>query len=178
MVIIWHPQILFFSLWLGRCPHGWIISPSKTKCFGFMYSPKSWNDSETQCNSFGGNLAALVTYQEFSYAQNLCNGTLGGCWVGGRASNSSNDFVWKWSDNVSKWNDSIFPSATLQSNCKNASCHRNESVETCTLIFGGPATPFLRDEKCNSSHPFICMINLGTLSSLEFSIHYSSWLTM
>ncbi|XP_023542624.1 C-type lectin receptor-like tyrosine-protein kinase At1g52310 [Cucurbita pepo subsp. pepo] len=144
----------------GRCPHGWFISPNKTKCYGFMSVPKSWNESESQCNEYGGNLAALITYQEFSFAQNLCNGTLGGCWVGGRAFNSSNDFVWKWSDNVSKWNDSMFPSSALQSNCKNVSCRANDSVETCTSISGGLATPLLKDEKCNSSHPYICMIDL------------------
>ncbi|XP_022923999.1 C-type lectin receptor-like tyrosine-protein kinase At1g52310 isoform X2 [Cucurbita moschata] len=144
----------------GRCPHGWFISPNRTKCYGFMSSPKSWNESENQCNGLGGNLASLITYQEFSFAQNMCNGTFGGCWVGGRVFNSSNNLVWKWSDNVSKWNDSIIPSTASQSNCKNVSCRMNDLIETCALIVGGLAAPFLRDEKCNSSHPFICMINL------------------
>lgn len=132
-----------------------------------MSSSHSWNESESKCNSFGGNLAAPITYQEFSFAQKLCNRTIGGCWVGGRVFNSSNDFVWKWSDNASIWNDSVIPSTALQSNCKNVSCRMNDSVGKCTLIFGGQATPLLKDEKCNSSHPFICMINPGMLSYLS-----------
>lgn len=178
VVMIQHLPTVLFSLWLGRCPHGWYISPNNTKCYGFMSSSQPWNESETQCNRFGGNLAAPITYQEFSFAQNLCNRTLGGCWVGGRVLNSSDGFVWKWSDNVSKWNDSILPSTALQSNCKNVSCRMNNLVETCSLIFSGPGTPFLKVEKCNTSHPFICMLNTGMALSWMFWSHYSSWLAM
>ncbi|KAL5993712.1 hypothetical protein ACLOJK_040970 [Asimina triloba] len=89
---------------------------------------------------------------------NLCNDKVNGCWVGGRGFNSTNGFSWKWSDNMSIWNESVFPGAPFHSNCNNASCHDINLVDLCTLVSNGRAA--LVGARCNTSHEFICMVNI------------------
>lgn len=141
------------------CPTGWDISPDKSKCFQYIRSTKSWNDSETICKGYGGHLAALTSFQELSSVRGLCGDVVNGCWVGGRAVNSTVGFHWKWSDNTSYGNESIFPATPVQSNCTNLPCHINDSFDLCTLVTNGSTT--LLAERCNVSHTFICMIDTG-----------------
>ncbi|XP_015880941.3 C-type lectin receptor-like tyrosine-protein kinase At1g52310 isoform X2 [Ziziphus jujuba] len=141
------------------CPTGWTIGPSKSKCFGYIGTSLSWNGSETHCNSYGGHLAALAMSEELNFAENLCGKTTNGCWVGGRRVKSTFGLGWKWSDNTSQWNESIFSLVSLQSNCSSLSCHNNVSVDFCTLVINGSAS--LSGENCNNSREFICMVEIG-----------------
>lgn len=136
------------------CPSYWVIDPSKSKCFRYMAEFMSWDQSESYCRGYDGHLAALETTQELSFAQKVCNGSINGCWVGGRSINST-VVGWKWSDNTSLWNESIFPSLSFPSNCTKTSCHISNS---CTLVSNGNNS--LMTEKCNASHAFICMVNI------------------
>nr|DAD27273.1 TPA_asm: hypothetical protein HUJ06_028741 [Nelumbo nucifera] len=138
------------------CPDGWEISPSKSKCFRLIASSLSWDESESQCKEYYGHLAALTSSQELSFAGKLCSTTVNGCWVGGRGFNSTSGFSWKWSDNTTHWNESIFPGAPFRSNCSNSSCQGINLINTCTLVTNGQAT--LVGKRCNTSHEFICML--------------------
>ncbi|XP_034711195.1 C-type lectin receptor-like tyrosine-protein kinase At1g52310 [Vitis riparia] len=134
------------------CPPDWITGPDKNKCFRHIGNPQSWDVSEAYCKSLGGHLAALTSFQELSSVQNLCGESNNGCWVGGRRVNSTFGAGWKWSDNTSHWNESIFP------NCTNSSCHIKNSVDSCTLVTNGSTS--LIGERCNMSHASICMIDI------------------
>lgn len=124
-----------------------------------MGSRQSWNESEILCKSYSGHLAALASFQELNFARNLCDEAVDGCWVGGRVVNSSIGFHWKWSDNTSYWNGSIFSEAPFPSNCTGLSCHTNNSSDLCTLVASGSAS--FSSERCNTSHVFICMLDIG-----------------
>lgn len=147
------------------CPSYWVIDPSKSKCFRYMAEFMSWDQSESYCRGYDGHLAALETTQELSFAQKVCNGSINGCWVGGRSINST-VVGWKWSDNTSLWNESIFPSLSFPSNCTKTSCHISNS---CTLVSNGNNS--LMTEKCNASHAFICMVNIGMTITSDIVLH-------
>ena len=153
------------------CPPDWITGPDKNKCLRYIGNPQSWDVSEAYCKSLGGHLAALTSFQELSSVQNLCGESNNDCWVGGRGVNSTFGAGWKWSDNTSHWNESIFP------NCTNSSCHIKNSVDSCTLVTNG--STFLIGERCNMSHASICMIDIGmpltytTVRFLFISITFS-----
>ncbi|XP_059625514.1 C-type lectin receptor-like tyrosine-protein kinase At1g52310 [Cornus florida] len=138
------------------CPSGWVISPSKMKCFRSIASSQSWGKSETHCKVYNGHLAALTSFQELSFVQKLCGETASECWVGGKGVNSTIGFGWKWSDNTSNWNESIIPEAF--SSCPNSSCHIDNSIDLCTLVSKG--TTLLRAERCNIPHDFMCMLEI------------------
>ena len=103
-------------------------------------------------------MAALTSLQELTYVQQLCGQIVNGCWVGGHGIKSAVGFHWKWSDNTSHWNASIYAGASFDSNCSNFSCHDNTGVDLCTLVNNGSK---LVDERCNKSHAFICMLDAG-----------------
>ncbi|KAL5544911.1 hypothetical protein UlMin_008695 [Ulmus minor] len=141
------------------CPTNWTIGPNKNKCFGYIKNQLSWNESETNCITRGGHLAALSTLEELTFAKNLCGKTVG-CWVGGRGINSTLGSGWKWSDNTTHWNESIFSSVTPHSNCSSSFCHRNSSIDLCTGVAIGSASLF--GERCDISHEYICMVDIGS----------------
>lgn len=144
-------------LWAeARCPNGWTVGPNKSKCFGYIGSHLSWNESEILCNSRGGHLAALATTEELNFVENLCRNSTNGCWVGGIDVNTTSGLGWKWSDNTSQWNKSI----PFLSNCSSLTCANNGSVDLCTLVINGSAS--LLHERCNRSHELICMSEIGT----------------
>lgn len=146
----------FILSWIGPCPSGWVIGPDKSKCFRYTRSPLSWNESEALCEGYRGHLAALTSLEELSFARGICREVVNGCWVGGRGINSTIGFGWKWSDNTSHWNDSIF---SVQSNCTGFACHTNNSVGLCTLLINGSTSAI--SERCNMSHAYICKIDIG-----------------
>ncbi|KAK3432443.1 hypothetical protein EUGRSUZ_E04320 [Eucalyptus grandis] len=139
----------------GTCPKDWVVGPSKGKCFRFFATRLSWNDSEASCRNESGHLAALVSIKEVNLTQQLCNSTSSGCWVGGRKVNSSDSFGWKWSDDSSQWNGSIFQNLTSTSNCLSTACQLSSSVDSCTLVTNGSAS--LSVEECRQLHSFICV---------------------
>ncbi|KAM4075682.1 hypothetical protein ACJW30_12G005500 [Castanea mollissima] len=148
---------------VSPCPSGWFIGPNKSKCFSYMRSPQSWNESENECKRIGGHLAALTSFQELDFAHGLCNDVVKSCWVGGRVVNSTTGFGWKWSDNTSYWNESIRSGTNFQFNCTSSPCPANNSFDLCTLVTKG-STSFTI-ERCNKSHAFICMLDIGDICS-------------
>lgn len=94
--------------------------------------------------------------------QSLCEtsdeGSNGGCWIGGRGTNSSQGFAWRWSDNTTSWNSSAFSGQPFLSNCTGASCGSVDIAESCMLVRDGHL-PLLR-ESCGASHELICMLDL------------------
>ncbi|KAG6499428.1 C-type lectin receptor-like tyrosine-protein kinase At1g52310 [Zingiber officinale] len=138
------------------CPDGWLVSPSKDKCFMHMASSVPWVQSETACQSYNGHLASLTSVGELNFTQSLCVGSIGGCWVGGRGYNSSLEFVWKWFDNMSRWNESVFSSKPSHINCSSDSCNGISLPDLCTLIPNSRVA--LVAESCNTSHEYICMV--------------------
>ncbi|KAL6968905.1 hypothetical protein U1Q18_048260 [Sarracenia purpurea var. burkii] len=139
------------------CPSGYVLSPSKTDCFGYISGSTSWDESEHQCNADGGHLAAISSFQELKFVQELCGEVANGCWVGGRYINSQAGFGWKWSDNISHWNESVITRAPLHSGCANLSCYVNTSNELCTLVTNETS---LVAQGCNRAHSFICMLSI------------------
>lgn len=142
--------------WKAPCPPDWIINEEKSKCFGYIGNFRSWDESETYCKEIGGHLAALTSYEEEHSAQKLCGKNVNGCWVGGRRINTTVGFSWKWSDNMSKWNESIHVVGSFNSSCTSLPCHVHATVDLCTLVSNGSGS--LVTERCNASHPFICMV--------------------
>ncbi|XP_008811054.1 C-type lectin receptor-like tyrosine-protein kinase At1g52310 isoform X2 [Phoenix dactylifera] len=139
------------------CPVGWKAGPSKNKCFIYVGSSLPWDRSEVHCRDLNGHLAALTSVQEFSFAQSLCADSFRGCWVGGRGHNSSLGFGWKWSDNESHWNESVFHGKPFHINCTKASCTSINPTDSCTLVTKDHVA--LVGERCNTSHKLICMID-------------------
>lgn len=142
----------------GRCDPGWFSSPNGKKCFKYNATSLQWNESETYCNGFGGNLAAITSSEELNFVQKLCGNDSNGCWVGGRSINTTAGLGWKWSDNASSWNESIAPKTTLDSSCKNFSCYGFKSVDLCTSITNGAIIA----ERCNVTHASICTLDAGS----------------
>ncbi|XP_050237197.1 C-type lectin receptor-like tyrosine-protein kinase At1g52310 [Mercurialis annua] len=139
------------------CRSGWELTLDKTKCLKYINKSLSWDESEAFCESYGGHLAALASSQQLIFAKQLCGKNASGCWVGGRSINSTVGFGWKWSDNTSYWNGSIFAGAPFDPNCAGLSCRNNSSANFCTLVHD--RNTFLVDERCNNSHAFICMLD-------------------
>ncbi|XP_077232122.1 C-type lectin receptor-like tyrosine-protein kinase At1g52310 [Tasmannia lanceolata] len=161
MGLISNMSLLFYLTSLVRaqsalCPSDWEVGPNKDKCFKCMRSSQSWDRAEAFCQDYHRHLAALTSVQELSYAQKLCAETINGCCVGGRGYNSVVGFSWKWSDNMSRWNESVFPGSPFHFNCTNASCCNINPFDLCTLVTNGHAS--LVGERCNTSHEFICML--------------------
>lgn len=71
--------------------------------------------------------------------------------------NSTIGFVWKWSDNTSYLNGSMV-SESFPLNCTSLLCRNGISADLCTVVNG---TEDLMAERCNSSHAFICMLDVG-----------------
>lgn len=147
------------STWAGKCPVGWSVGPQKDKCFGYINATLAWNESEIHCQSYGGHLAALASFEELSFTENLCQETTHRCWIGGRAINSSVGHDWKWSDNSSYWNETLFLRVPLLSNCGRFSCRGNISTDLCTVVINGSKS--LSGERCNATNGFICMTEIG-----------------
>ncbi|KAL0352655.1 UNVERIFIED_CONTAM: C-type lectin receptor-like tyrosine-protein kinase [Sesamum angustifolium] len=133
------------------CPSGSSGNPSNTRCFKFVASNESWDESEKQCTSYDGHLAAVTSLQELFVLQKLCGENSEACWVGGRVMDEN----WEWSDNTSYWNESISP---IHSGCTNQSCFSNNLTDFCTLMINGTAS--LVAQRCNMSHAFLCMLDM------------------
>ncbi|KAJ8766025.1 hypothetical protein K2173_020541 [Erythroxylum novogranatense] len=137
------------------CPSGWDINSNKSKCFKYIGDSRSWDEAESSCRGYNGHLAALTSYDELNFSQVLCVQNVNGCWAGGRGININSTSNWKWSDNTSRWDDSLLDRGHLPLSCSNISCSDNNVADWCTLVTNG--TTRLVGERCYSSHSFICM---------------------
>ncbi|KAL1537548.1 C-type lectin receptor-like tyrosine-protein kinase [Salvia divinorum] len=134
------------------CLPGWSISLSRTKCVRYNASNESWDESEKQCTSYGGHLAAATSLQDLNELQELCNGSSSGCWIGGRFISGG----WKWSDNTSYSNSSIM---ATQFGCTNQSCLSSNMSGLCTLVMNN-GSALLVAQGCNGLHASLCMLDL------------------
>jgi hypothetical protein len=128
----------------------------------YISSPLSWDKSEAFCHNFSGHLAALSSAEALNFVKSLCGLSSSGCWVGGHRYNTSTGYGWKWSDDVSVWNETAFPGEQLHANCSGAVCGRASSNGMCTLVTNGHTA--LTEKSCNEPHGAICMINHGESS--------------
>lgn len=142
----------------AACLSSWIVNQNKTKCFRYVGSFMTWDESEAYCKSYHGHLAEALSLQDFSFAQNLCSRNFSGCWVGGRGINLAAGMNWSWSDNSSHFNTTMFPMVQFGSGCRNLSCYNGTVVDRCTLFASGLAS--LVAENCSKSHAFLCMADL------------------
>ena len=125
-------------------------------------SSLSWDGSEALCRNFSAHLAALSSTQDLNFAKSLCGASSAGCWVGGRRYNTTTDVGWKWSDDSSSWNETVFPGEPPRANCSGARCGLAASNDMCTLVTGKHAA--LIGKMCGEPHGLICMINHGESS--------------
>uniref|UniRef100_A0A8C3F896 C-type lectin domain-containing protein n=1 Tax=Chrysemys picta bellii TaxID=8478 RepID=A0A8C3F896_CHRPI len=79
------------------CPHNWVGYGGK--CYYFSEAGENWNNSQSNCSSFGASLAAIDTPQEMTFLLR-CKGKLDH-WLGLRR---EQDQPWKWF-NGTKLND-------------------------------------------------------------------------
>ncbi|CAN0909297.1 Disease resistance protein L6 [Linum grandiflorum] len=143
---------------IGWCPSGWESNMNRSTCFKYIGDIQTWEESETRCKGHGGHLAALSSSQELDFVQGLCGQQSGyGCWVGGRGANSSVGFTWKWSDNTTSWNHSLFGAVIFPSNCTNSTCRKDATVESCTVLTNGSTR--IMGERCDENHSSICMLD-------------------
>lgn len=150
-------EIVSFYLQSAFCPQSWISYSSEQKCFKYVANTQSWDEAEIHCQNYNGHLAAVTSFQDFSFLQKQCGENANGCWVGGRGTNFTKGVGWKWSDNSSYWNETISSRLFLNSSCPDLSC-RNSYLDLCTLVTNGTS---LVAQKCNMSHAFLCMIDAG-----------------
>ncbi|KAL8143173.1 hypothetical protein V2J09_016205 [Rumex salicifolius] len=142
---------------IDLCPAGWIADQNKTKCFRYFRALKAWDDSETYCESYKGNLVTLKSISDLIFVHNLCNRSVAGCWVGGRMLNTSTGVGWFWAENTTRVNNSVIPAVQPSSN------YASNMTNLCSVLTYG--LPKLMAESCNKSHAFICMTDMGTNSS-------------
>lgn len=135
------------------CLPGWSINLSRTKCVRYNASNESWDESEKQCTSYGGHLAAATSLQELNELQQLCNASSSGCWIGGRFISGG----WKWSDNTSYSSSSVMPT---QLGCTNQSCLSSNMSDLCTLVMNN-GSALLMAQGCNGLHASLCMLDSG-----------------
>lgn len=145
------------------CPSGWVTGPTEMMCFKYTENAQSWNESETNCTSYHGHLAAPTSLADLKFVQDLCSNATASneCWVGGRSTTNSNTMEWKWSDDTYNWNGTLFTVVTpdLKSSCTNSSCfdyYKDESASLCTVLTNRTAS--LVADRCNVSRASVCML--------------------
>lgn len=141
----------------ASCPEGWQIGPAQNKCFMYISASLSWDRSEALCHNNSGHLAALSSIQELSFAKSLCAASSSACWVGGHHDNTSTGNGWKWSDDSSVWNETVFPGELLHANCNDTSCGVGTSNDLCTLVTNNRGS--IAAKRCSEPHGLICMMN-------------------
>jgi len=91
--------------------------------------------------------------------KSLCGSSSSGCWVGGHHYNTSTGNGWKWSDDSSVWNETVFLGEPLRANCSYPACKVATSSDLCTLVTSGRASIIITEKRCSESHGLICMMN-------------------
>lgn len=140
------------------CPDGWQGGPVQNRCFMYISASLSWDRSEAVCHNYSGHLAAVSSIQELNFVKSLCGSSSTGCWVGGHHYSTSTGNGWKWSDDSSVWNETVFLGEPLPANCSDPACKVATSNDLCTLVTNGqPST--ITEKRCSESHGLICRMN-------------------
>ncbi|XP_041821410.1 ladderlectin-like [Chelmon rostratus] len=125
------------------CPVGW--TAFKDRCFNYIPSPMSWPHAERTCQSQGGHLASVHSFEEHRVIQVMIlrqTHSYPLTWLGGY--DIARDRTWFWSDgspfNFYYWHVG----------------EPNYSAGTSCLLmnFGDPKK--LDDQSCSYRRPFVC----------------------
>ncbi|XP_061627950.1 type-2 ice-structuring protein-like [Phyllopteryx taeniolatus] len=125
------------SLAAAGCPAGW--TQHKNSCFYFDATVLTWVQAEARCQQIGGNLASVVSDDEYAFIQTL---TQNPTWLGG--SDCQTPGAWFWIDGQQmKWRFwcPLKPDNLLSQCCM----QMNAGGDTCW-----------DDVPCSSTLPFVC----------------------
>jgi hypothetical protein len=92
--------------------------------------------------------------------KSLCGSSSLGCWVGGHHYNTSTGNGWKWSDDSSVWNETVFLGEPLHA-CSDAACKVATGSDLCTLVTNNGRVSIIMEKRCSEAHGLICMMNHG-----------------
>ena len=76
----------------------WKYYDVTNKYYKLMTTKKSWSSARSDCESAGGDLASVESYEENSFLQSLDiahKGNTARAWIGGTSSDGS---TWRWKD--------------------------------------------------------------------------------
>ncbi|ESO86195.1 hypothetical protein LOTGIDRAFT_235549 [Lottia gigantea] len=124
------------------CPSGYISYG--TSCYKLVNQPKTWQDAQKLCRSDGAtsNLASTFSMYEQAFMEVLTYSLKSPYWIGLSDQKEKGVYNWVdgWPTSFSYWGDNE-PSKA--------------DGEGCVAVMNGK----WNDTLCNSSYPFICMIN-------------------
>ncbi|XP_020513618.2 ladderlectin isoform X1 [Labrus bergylta] len=125
------------------CSSGW--TQYNGRCFLYFPTAMRWADAERNCQSQGGNLASVHSFDEYHFIQRMIARRTGGyplTWIGG--SDAQRERTWLWSDgshfNFSNW------------------CRRNPNNmfnQDC-LMMNFSRYKCWDDNQCYKYFPFVC----------------------
>ncbi|XP_030285710.1 type-2 ice-structuring protein-like isoform X3 [Sparus aurata] len=128
---------------MPSCPPGW--TSYSIRCFLYVPSTMTWANAEKYCQSQGGNLASVHSFDEQHVIQTMIQRQTSGyplAWLGG--CDAAQEGTWFWSDGTpfsyNYW-------ATGQPD--------NRANANCLLMNFGDEKKF-DDQPCNYIKPFVC----------------------
>uniref|UniRef100_A0A914EQ54 C-type lectin domain-containing protein n=1 Tax=Acrobeloides nanus TaxID=290746 RepID=A0A914EQ54_9BILA len=128
----------------SRCPLDYIYYGLTGYCYKFYDNSITWSNSELKCNTDGGHLVSIHSYQESVFIEdNVVSNAY--AWIGLNFTNNQ----WVWSDGTqvdyTKW----YPGTPY-----------NITSQSCTIIWLKPEVSNFNldfeDENCDSINGFIC----------------------
>ncbi|KAI2656998.1 Galactose-specific lectin nattectin [Labeo rohita] len=84
---------LLFALNASACQSEW--TQFGRRCFKVFNNAVSWKDAEMSCLNYGGNLASVHSYKEYTFLKLLISSTKT-FWIGGY--DVVSEGTWFWSD--------------------------------------------------------------------------------
>uniref|UniRef100_A0A671TNW3 Galactose-specific lectin nattectin-like n=1 Tax=Sparus aurata TaxID=8175 RepID=A0A671TNW3_SPAAU len=128
---------------MPSCPPGW--TSYSIRCFLYVPSTMTWANAEKYCQSQGGNLASVHSFDEQHVIQTMIQRQTSGyplAWLGG--CDAAQEGTWFWSDGTpfsyNYW-------ATGQPD--------NRANANCLLMNFGDQKKF-DDQPCHYGMPFVC----------------------
>ncbi|XP_062301394.1 galactose-specific lectin nattectin-like [Scomber scombrus] len=125
------------------CPADW--TGSNNRCFLFVSTVKTWADAEKHCQSHGGNLASVHSFDEHHVIQSMIQKVTQSyplTWLGG--SDAQQEGTWFWSDgspfSFTYWSPGQ-PDGGKRANC-------------LVMNFGGGKK--FDDQPCHHKRQFVC----------------------
>ncbi|XP_067436260.1 ladderlectin-like [Thunnus thynnus] len=125
------------------CPNGW--ASFNGRCFLYVPTLKTWADAEKSCQSRGGNLASVHSFDEYHSIQSMIlriTHTYPLAWLGG--SDAQQEGTWFWSDG-SAFGYSYWAPGQPD----------NRGSADCLLMNFGDHKRF-DDQPCHFTMPFVC----------------------
>ncbi|XP_076581411.1 ladderlectin-like [Chaetodon auriga] len=127
----------------STCPSGWTHYDGR--CFIYIPTSMTWTHAEKHCQSQGGNLASVHSFQEYHEIQSMINIRTHSyplTWIGGY--DATQEGVWFWSDGTPfKF---YYWDVGQPDNYKNSHC--------LVMNFGDKKK--FDDQLCGNRRPFVC----------------------